>query len=188
MRIVVDDVGLADQSDARVLEHRLGELTELGHQVIVLDRGRDLDFGSCQTYPFPSYERDRVNAADSEMLQRYCDNLAADIFLTTGSTTPMTTPAIMLAGRETSSATLREHDELRLCRKYCHAIIDVFDPKSADRFDQPRRHGKKQVETFEEALSRRVYPKVFYDEWARLRRLQNKLDTRIWSDYVRLGT
>jgi glycosyltransferase involved in cell wall biosynthesis len=63
--------------------------------IYILDRGGTPDFKGVSKIPFPSYHS-RYTAADSELLQHFCDHVGSDLFLSTYYTTPLSTPAIQM--------------------------------------------------------------------------------------------
>jgi len=66
-----------------------------GSSVVVLDRGGTPPLTGAVTYPFPSY-RFMESSADSGLLQKFCDFIQADVFVSSGLTTPLTIPTVQL--------------------------------------------------------------------------------------------
>jgi hypothetical protein len=63
--------------------------------VIQLDRGRAPAIEGAVAYPFPDY-RFSEGAADSALLQKFCDFLQADVFVSSAFTTPLSTSTVQL--------------------------------------------------------------------------------------------
>ncbi len=98
MKLVVDGVffQLAATGIARVwasLLPRLSAYEDL--EIFVLDRGNLRDFDGLKITEFPSYTQKDM-AADSLLLDQFCRNLGADVFLSTYYTTPTSIPSVLV--------------------------------------------------------------------------------------------
>ncbi|MBI5132515.1 MAG: hypothetical protein HZA66_24000 [Rhodopseudomonas palustris] len=69
--------------------------TREGATAVILDRGGTPPHDGAVTYPFPSY-RFIEAAADSGLLQKFCDFVQADVFVSSGLTTPLLVPTVQL--------------------------------------------------------------------------------------------
>jgi glycosyltransferase involved in cell wall biosynthesis len=98
MRLLVDGVffQLADTGIARVWRSILPGLVAEGFEIFLLDRGGAPQIEGVTLLPFPRYRPDQAMAADSELIQKVCDQIGADVFTTTYYTTPLATPMAML--------------------------------------------------------------------------------------------
>ena len=103
MNILIDAVILqyaapssADAIACRaMLEQSVTEVSQSGVAVTVLDRGGGPHIDGTQVIAFPSF-RNATPAADAFLTQRLCDRLNIDIFVSTGFTTPISTPTLQL--------------------------------------------------------------------------------------------
>ena len=96
VRVLVDGVAFQyeNASDSDIL---VGVLAQLGKraEVTVLDRGGIRPCGDICHVSFPRYN-DAYAAADSLLIQRYCDYAKIDVFISTRYTTPTKTPMVAL--------------------------------------------------------------------------------------------
>ena len=99
IRLVVDCIGFPDSSrvDVDRWEPFLKALGASGEvELILLDRGNKPQIHGARAVPFPEY---RVTAApqDSLLIQQICDAFNADVFISTGMTSPVGTPTVLVA-------------------------------------------------------------------------------------------
>lgn len=73
-------------------------------QIVVLDRGGMAAFDDVEAIPFPSHDG-RYNAADSELLQKVADLIGAEVFMSTGWTTPLRLPSLLILGQTEADET-----------------------------------------------------------------------------------
>lgn len=98
MRVVVDGVffQLNNTGIARVWEAVLNSLAGRADlEIFLLDRGRSPEIAGITNIPFPT-RKDNDVAADSLLLQQFCDDLRADVFTSTYYTTPTRTPMVLM--------------------------------------------------------------------------------------------
>lgn len=98
MKILVDGVfyQLARTGIARVwsaILPRLASCSDL--EIALLDRGACPPFDGIERVEFPSYTWTNT-PADSFLIDRFCQDLRADIFISTYYTTPVTIPSILM--------------------------------------------------------------------------------------------
>lgn len=99
MRLVMDGVGfqLALRQTQRIWCAIIPLLAGCEDvEILLLDRGNAPAFDAVERIPFPSYHTEHHNAADSLLLQQVCDQFEADVFVSTGYTTPVSTPMALL--------------------------------------------------------------------------------------------
>ena len=100
-RIIVDGVffQLYNTGIARVWRSLLEEWVtqDFAKHIIVLDRAGTAPKIPGITYcPVPAYDYEKTDS-DREMLQQVCDELEADLFISTYYTTPLSTPSVFIA-------------------------------------------------------------------------------------------
>ncbi|WP_394692853.1 glycosyltransferase family 4 protein [Hyphobacterium sp.] len=98
MHLVVDGVffQLNNTGIARVWQTILGIIAARGDfEITLLDRGGVPEIDGVNRISFPAYKAADV-AADSIMIQHFCDLLKADVFTTTYYSTPLTTPMALM--------------------------------------------------------------------------------------------
>lgn len=98
MRLLVDGVFFQHSNSgiARVWRSLLPRLVQRGGiDVTLLDRGNAPALEGVRHIPFPSTHF-RYCADDSILLQRMCDHLQADVFVSTYFTTPLSTPSLLM--------------------------------------------------------------------------------------------
>ena len=100
-RVIVDGVffQLYNTGIARVWRSLLEEWVhqDFAKHIIVLDRAGTAPKIPGITYcPVPAYDYDNTEG-DREMLQQVCDELEADLFISTYYTTPLSTPSVFIA-------------------------------------------------------------------------------------------
>jgi glycosyltransferase involved in cell wall biosynthesis len=99
MRLVVDGVffQLAHTGIARVWSSILPRLANYSSlKIALLDRGNCPSIKGIEKVDFPSYKLHANSAADSFLIEKYCTELDADVFLSTYYTTPVSTPAVLV--------------------------------------------------------------------------------------------
>lgn len=97
-RIVVDGVffQLAASGIARVWRSLLSIWAQQARfEIFLLDRGNCPRIDGITRIPFPRYHAAQA-AADSALIQRMCDHVAADGFVSTYYTSPLTTPMALM--------------------------------------------------------------------------------------------
>jgi glycosyltransferase involved in cell wall biosynthesis len=99
-QIVIDGVffQLYNTGIARVWKSLLEEWanTEFGNHLIVLDRaGTAPKIDGISYYQTPAYDYNNTDA-DREMLQQVCNDLGAELFISTYYTTPLDTPSVFM--------------------------------------------------------------------------------------------
>jgi glycosyltransferase involved in cell wall biosynthesis len=97
-RILVDGVGFqdADGERIRLWQALLFHLATDGRfRTHCLDRGHAPDVPGVEYIPFPKHVGGHC-PADSLLIQRVCDHLAADVFTSTGYTSPVATPMLLM--------------------------------------------------------------------------------------------
>ena len=98
MRLLVDGVffQLAQTGIARVWSSLLSRLARVPDlEITLLDRGGCPDVAGVARVPFPSCTM-TYTAADSILIQKACDDLAADVFTSTYYTSALTTPQVQM--------------------------------------------------------------------------------------------
>ena len=97
IRLLVDGVAFQrGTASAGAWEEVLAKVaSEQDMSVLLLDRGSSPLLQSVQALPFPAH-LGQEGAADSLLIQRICDLFEADVFLSTGGTSAITTPAVMV--------------------------------------------------------------------------------------------
>jgi glycosyltransferase involved in cell wall biosynthesis len=83
---------------ARVWKSLLEEWanTEFGSHLVILDRvGRSPKIEGISYYQIPAYDYNNTDA-DRQMLQQVCNELGADLFISTYYTTPLETPSVFM--------------------------------------------------------------------------------------------
>ena len=97
IRILVDGValqrGVAYAPHWPVIIARLAQKPAL--RLLLMDRGGGPTLDSATALPFPAHTG-REGAADSLLIQQLCDEFAIDVFVSTGSTSPVTAPSVLL--------------------------------------------------------------------------------------------
>jgi glycosyltransferase involved in cell wall biosynthesis len=99
-QVIIDGVffQLYNTGIARVWRSLLEEWanTEFGNHLVVLDRvGTAPKIEGISYYQIPAYDYNNTDA-DRQMLQQVCDELGADLFISTYYTTPTETPSIFM--------------------------------------------------------------------------------------------
>ena len=98
LRLAVDGICFqrAATGVGRVWTSLLPHLAELGDvDVILFDRGGSPSISGVELRPFPSYTG-TYTAADSTLLQEFCNEVGADVFTSTGFTSVLTTPQVQV--------------------------------------------------------------------------------------------
>ena len=70
-------------------------IAKIGTQAFVLDRGQCPPIIGANVVPFPGFSG-TATAEDSRLIQRICDHVGADVFVSTYYTTPLTTPSVAI--------------------------------------------------------------------------------------------
>jgi glycosyltransferase involved in cell wall biosynthesis len=99
-KIAIDGIffQLYNTGIARVWKSLLEEWanTEFGNHLVVLDRaGTAPKIDGISYYQTPAYDYDNTDA-DREMLQQICNDLGAELFISTYYTTPLDTPSVFM--------------------------------------------------------------------------------------------
>ena len=98
MRLLVDGVffQMTNTGIARVWASVLELLARReGVEVHLLDRGNAPSIAGARHIPFPSYQF-QYCVADSQLIQKVCDEFGIDVFTSTYYTTPMRTPMLLM--------------------------------------------------------------------------------------------
>jgi glycosyltransferase involved in cell wall biosynthesis len=99
MKLVVDGVffQLTNTGIARVWSSILPRLACYPDvEIVLLDRGNCPSIDRVQRINFPSYTMNAYTAADSLLIDDYCQELGADVFSSTYYTTPVSTPSVLI--------------------------------------------------------------------------------------------
>ena len=96
LRLLVDGVVFSDPCSPYVAMWK-GVLSELSgrHSLVILDRGNTPALAGAALVPFPAYYG-ADTAADSALIQEMCAHYEAEVFLSTGYTSPLRTPSVLL--------------------------------------------------------------------------------------------
>lgn len=99
--------------------------------VEMLDRGGVPQIEGITTFEFPSY-RDEYTPADSQLLQQVATHHGAEVFVSTGWTTPITTPsvAVVFAGAlpPETVPSRRQSAECALAIRHASRVVCVDEP------------------------------------------------------------
>lgn len=99
MKLLVDGVffQLARTGISRVWSAVLPKLAvNHGLEIVLLNRGGAPRLDGVQLVEFPAYSMASNSAADSLLLERFCKNLGADVFMSTYYTTPIAIPSTLM--------------------------------------------------------------------------------------------
>src|ERR1700688_409330 len=99
MMLVVDGIffQLAHTGIARVWSSILPRLASYSNlKIALLDRGNCPSIEGIERVDFPSYKLHANSAADSFLIEKYCTELDADVFLSTYYTTPVSTRSVLV--------------------------------------------------------------------------------------------
>lgn len=157
--------------------------------LLLLDRGGLPVAGGAQAIPFPAFRGQA--AADSALIHQLCEQFRVDVFTTTGSTSPLATPMVLLVTDAAASeadpeaeaaATFAQHyvctsaaAREALLRRYPEvpaAQIALAADGSATAVADALAHAA--VATAEQARTGRY--RAFFTEWQRLRTVQAAVD------------
>jgi hypothetical protein len=101
MNIVVDSI-LSQTGGAqramrweKLLRRLVDEISSKGWKIYCLDRGCAPAVEGLVTFPFPNY-RFSEGASDSQLLQKICDFVSADIFVSSAYTMPLDVPTLQI--------------------------------------------------------------------------------------------
>jgi hypothetical protein len=127
---VVSQVGGAQQAMRweKLLRTLAKEILSKGWKIYCLDRGGAPEIDGTETYPFPNY-RFSEGASDSQLLQKICDFVSADVFLSGAYTTPLEVPTLQILISGSSSvpkskeSSVRSDVEKRLALAFSSATI-----------------------------------------------------------------
>lgn len=199
MRVLVDGVvfGAGPSAAADRWERLLRTLApDPDVCVDVLDRGGAPTIDGATTIGFPSYQA-RNTPADSLLLQRVATHHGADVFVSTGWTTPTTTPsvAVLFAAALPPHVALgdRESAECALAIRHASRVVCVGDEARTVLRDQfggtdarvavevdPDRGdaalGRTVAAALHAAATTAAEAAGFYSRWAALREIQARVD------------
>jgi glycosyltransferase involved in cell wall biosynthesis len=99
MKLIVDGVffQLASTGIARVWSSILPRLARVPDlEIVLLDRGGCPTFAGIHTIDFPAYKMHANTAADSLLIDRFCRELDANVFVSTYYTTPVTVCSVLM--------------------------------------------------------------------------------------------
>jgi hypothetical protein len=167
----------------------LGELILLPQlATTLLDRGNVPALAGVPRLPFPQYLA-RDTAADSVLIQQVCDLLKADVFLSTGATSPVATPAVAMGPTEAEWHAEEVAIAFAFAQRYVctsehgHAQIKVACPAVPAHC---LVHSSADAAAIASAIQRQAQQLVsearagkydeFLKEWSRIRRLQAAVD------------
>jgi hypothetical protein len=127
---VVSQVGGAQQAMRweKLLRTLAKEMLSEGWKIYCLDRGGAPEIDGTETYPFPNY-RFSEGASDSQLVQKLCDFVSADVFLSGAYTTPLEVPTVQILISGSSSVpkakeySVRSDVEKRLALAFSTATI-----------------------------------------------------------------
>lgn len=158
MTVVVDGVGLAlgDPGAAEVWGDLLSRLPSvLDMRIVLLDRGHDRSFDDVDAFPFPRYDPN-FEAADSLLLEQVCRHFDASVFVSTGWTSPLATPSVLLVHSSersrTQSITLA-HARRFVCTSATGAELLARHPHLDERQVSVAGPGADLAEALSRALS-----------------------------------
>ncbi|MDF2621814.1 MAG: glycosyl transferase family protein [Xanthobacteraceae bacterium] len=129
MKVLVD--GIAFQFDRGSARHFWqpvlnGLGLRDGVELLVLDRGDTPPEPSFNLIGFPSYTA-AYTPADSQLIERVAQHYRADVFFSTGCSTPIETPSIAIVGERifdpAAFATRREWSETRLLLRHASRFL-----------------------------------------------------------------
>lgn len=198
IRLLIDGVAFQPDRPAalpfwRPLIEALAQ--RIGLEVLLLDRGGAPAIERVTMLPFPAYLTQDC-AADSLLIQRMCDLYRVDVFGSTGWTSPVATPAVMILSdprdwlehasdrhaleRETALAFAYHH----LCTSeqanaYLRALLPDLPPEAVTRVEPAAEKISGQMVKAIERLhceSRQGRYATFFEEWRRLREVQASVD------------
>jgi hypothetical protein len=79
----------------KLLRKLAAEILSKGWKIYCLDRGGAPAIEGMVTFPFPNY-RFSEGAADSQLLQKMCDFVSADVFVSSAYTMPLEVPTLQI--------------------------------------------------------------------------------------------
>lgn len=199
MKLLVDGVAfqLARSSVKQAWQSLLLALADVADlEILLLDRGQCPDLKGIRRIDFPSYSG-TYTAADSFLVDRFCDHYGADVFVSTQSTTPIMTPSVLILN-ETMSDFSECGERAALERQIAIAHADVLllgsETLHAQLIRQSPRpdadvivaHPGRDWQNFAQILygflkrardGRQSPPSIaFFERWKRLRALQSDVD------------
>ena len=164
-------------------------------QLQMLDRGGAPSLERVQLLPFPAYLK-RDCAADSILIQQMAELFRVDVFVSTGWTTPLATPAVLVVA-ETERPQGQDHGRQALDRETALAFAQHYVCSGAQAratlraaFPEIPEAAVRVAEPTAEALSETLATsidvlhreqglgryKAFFAEWRRLRAVQASVD------------
>jgi hypothetical protein len=195
IRLLVDCVAFQKQASVRELWHPiiawLAKLPSL--EVFLLDRGGVPMIGETAALPFPAH-LGQLGAADSLLIQRFCDHLSVDVFTSTGSTTPVATPGVLFV--PSSEVLLSSDPEDRASLSYAQRYLcssgkllaslladyPEVPPSCAVVCSEDPRTISIEIENAARVLSadaRSGSYESFFEDWKRIREIQAAVDWRL---------
>lgn len=177
-------------------------LSELAsrHSLVILDRGNTPILSGAMRIPFPAYYG-KDTAADSALIQELCALYKAEVFVSTGYTSPLSTPSLLFLGdapesvpeltdnrwamekelaihfaRSLVCASDRVRDDLvarypRLRRSQ----IGVIEARRENERSTPAAEIERRLLAMRDAHQRGVYD-AFLARWSELRTIQAAVD------------
>lgn len=199
MRILIDGVAFSGASRAAA-ERWTTLLTSLSRDpdltIELLDRGGAPALDGIESVGFPSY-RNEYTATDSQMLERVAAHHGSDVFLSTGWTTPTTTPSIAVvfpdAFPPTTGASERQVGECALAIRHASRLVCVGDAAATALrvyLEGEERRLTAGIDTvanvddagagvgaaLREAVATAPAAADFYRRWAAIRDMQARVD------------
>ena len=159
---------------------------QLSLEILLLDRGRAPAIAGVTVLPFPAH-LGNFGAADSLLVQRFCDRFSVDVFISTGSTSPVTTPSALFvpSSEIIFSESPEDQASLSYAQRYlCHSR-EVLASLLAEFPETPASHAvvcsgdprtiALELESAARALSAEARSgayEAFFADWKRIREIQ----------------
>lgn len=131
LKVLVDGAVFSEPGSPHVAMWK-DVLSELAgrHSLVVLDRGNTPILGGAMRIPFPAYYG-KDTAADSALIQELCALYGAEVFLSTGYTSPLSTPSLLFVGDTLEGVTQVDDDrrtmEKELAIHFARSLVCASD-------------------------------------------------------------
>lgn len=111
----------------KLLRKLVAEILSKGWKIYGLDRGGAPTIEGTVTFPFPNY-RFLEGASDSQLLQKICDFVSADVFVSSAYTMPLDVPTLQILisggyGMKSNELLVRPDVEKRLALAFSSVTI-----------------------------------------------------------------